>query len=405
MTYINRHISEFVERMTKQFKVLLLTGSRQVGKTTMLNQIFKDYEYVVLDDFRELEMAQTDSALFFQNHELPLIIDEVQDAPELFKQIKLIVDKSEKKGTVILTGSQTYKLMNTSSDSLAGRICIIDMQSLSLRETFNVDFNKYFLPTKQYIDERKEKIVRYSNIWEKIFRGSMPELLNQEIDWDVFYRSYVKTYIERDVRELINVKNVMHFNKFMVSMAAHTGEIFNPSSIASDIGVTLKTVQEWSSILECSGIIKFLQPYEKNITKRVIKSPKMYFMDTGLVCYLVGWSNSKSAQNGAMSGSLFETFVVSEIIKSYYNAGKDTRNIFFYRDKDMKEIDVLIEENEILYPIEIKKSAHPTIEMAKNFKIFENNKNLNFGHGCILCLCEKKFELSDKVSALPIEFL
>ena len=406
MDYIARALEPFIKDMASQFKVLLVTGARQVGKTTMLKKCLgNEYEYVVLDDINELEQAQQDPALFFKSHGLPVLIDEVQLAPGLFRQIKLIVDSSEKKGLVCLTGSQTFRLVQNAGESLAGRICIIDMTGLSLRELHGVEFPDPFVPTEQYIQNRSLKIARYGDIWQRIHRGSMPELADKNIKWEQFYRSYIRTYINRDIRDLIKASSAAAFNKFLISTAARTGELYNAGAIANDIGVSLKTVQEWTAMLEGSGIVRLIRPFERNITKRAIKTPKVYFMDTGLVCSLVGWTNPTVAQNGAMSGQLFETFVVSEILKSHLNAGKDCSNIYFYRDHNMNEIDLVIEENSILHPIEIKKSARPQLEMAKAFAQLESVPNHTLGHGCILCLTDKKRELSEKVSALPIEFI
>ena len=404
--YINRHILPYLERMKKQFKILLITGSRQVGKSTLLKKMFaSEYDYVTLDDFSDLSLAQKDSALFFKNHSLPVIIDEVQRSPDLFLQIKLIADNSEEKGKIILTGSQSYKLLSRAADSLAGRVCIINMASLSLREKYEINFNKEFLPTEEYISERKQYIKTYTNLWNHIWRGSMPELADENIEWESFYRSYIRTYIDRDVADLIDVKNLVKFNNFMQCIAARVGELFNAESLARDVGVTSKTISEWTSILESSGVITLLRPYEKNISNRAVKTPKIYFTDTGLVCYLVGWSSSQVAMNGAMSGSLFENFAVSEIIKSYYNAGHDSKNIYFYRDKDKKEIDLIIEKDNILYPIEIKKSAQPTIDMTKNFSVLTKITGKAIGQGCILCQCDKIHYLSDSITALPIDFV
>ncbi len=404
--FINRHIIQYINRMKNQFRVILITGSRQVGKSTLLKEKYpSDYEYVTLDDFLELSLAQSDSALFFKNHPIPIIIDEVQRAPDLFLQIKLIADNQTEKGKIILTGSQSHKLLSKAADSLAGRVCLINMASLSLREKCNIDFNTEFLPTTEYFLERKKIIKPYENLWHHIWRGSMPELTDESIEWASFYRSYIRTYLERDVADLINSKNLVKFNNFMQCIAARVGELFNADSIAQDIGVSNKTITEWTSILESSGIIRLLQPYEKNISKRAIKSPKIYFMDTGLVCYLVGWSSSQTAMNGAMSGGLFENFVVSEIIKSYYNAGHDTKHIYFYRDKDKKEIDLIIEKDNILYPIEIKKSAHPTLDMAKHFSVISKISEKTVGQGCILCQCNKMLYLSENIISVPVEFL
>lgn len=404
--YINRHILPYLERMKKQFRVLLITGSRQVGKATLLkNKLLPEYDYVTLDDFSDLSIAQEDASLFFKNHPLPVIVDEVQRAPNLFLQIKLLADNSEEKGKIILTGSQSYKLLSNAADSLAGRVCIINMSSLSLREKYGIDFNTEFLPTEEYISKRKNFIKTYENLWNHIWRGSMPELADDTVEWESFYRSYIRTYIDRDVADLIDVKNLVKFNNFMQCIASRVGELFNADSLARDVGVTSKTISQWTSILESSGVIKLLQPYEKNVSNRAVKTPKIYFMDTGLVCHLVGWSSSQVAMNGAMSGSLFENFVISEIIKSYYNSGHDSKDIYFYRDKDKKEIDLIIEKDNILYPIEIKKSAQPTIDMAKSFSVLHKIPGKTVGQGCILCQCDKMHYLSDNVAALPVEYI
>ena len=406
MKYISRSIESYIKDMILQFKVVLVTGARQVGKTTMLKKCLgNDYEYVVLDDINELELAQKDPILFFKSHKLPILIDEVQLAPQLFRQIKLLVDKSDTKGLICLTGSQTFRLVQNSGESLAGRICIIDMTSFSFRELFNIKFFEPFIPSLDYITKREKKIIKYDNIWQKIHRGSMPELSDSNIKWDQFYRSYIRTYINRDIRDLIKAANVTTFNKFLICIAARTGELYNAAAISNDIGISLKTVQEWTNMLEGSGIIRLIHPFERNITKRAIKTPKIYFMDTGLVCNLVGWTTPTVAQNGAMSGSLFETFIVSEILKSYLNAGKDCSNIYFYRDHNQNEIDLVIEENAVLYPIEIKKTAHPQLEMAKAFSQLKTIPNYTVGHGAILCQIDKKIELSEDVTALPVEFI
>ena len=404
--YINRHILPYISRMKNQFRVLLITGSRQVGKSTLLKEkLLPEYEYVTLDEFTELSLAQNDTALFFKNHPLPVIIDEVQRAPDLFLQIKLLADNSKEKGQIILTGSQSYRLLSKAADSLAGRVCIINMTSLSLREKFSIDFNREFLPTADYIESRKKSIIPYDNLWNHIWRGSMPELADDSMEWEPFYRSYIRTYLDRDVADLITTKNLVKFHNFMQCIAARVGELFNAESLARDVGVTSKTIAEWTSILESSGVIRLLQPYEKNVSNRAIKTPKIYFMDTGLVCFLVGWTSSQVAMNGAMSGGLFENFVVSEIIKSYYNAGHETEKIFFYRDKDKREIDLIIEKDNTLYPIEIKKSARPGIEMAKHFPVLSKLAGISVGQGCIICQCDKSSYLSDDVVALPIEYI
>lgn len=404
--YLERHIFSYIERMLGQFKIILITGSRQVGKSTMLKEnLLSEYDYAVLDDFSELDLAKNDPALFIKNHKIPLIIDEVQRAPELFLQLKYIADQSADKGKIVLTGSQSYKLLKSASDSLAGRVCLIDMSSLSMREKCQLDFNDAFLATSEYLEARSQKLKPYEDLWKHIQRGSMPELYDENIDWESFYRSYIRTYLERDVSELINVKNLLKFNNFMKCLAARTGELVNSDAIARDVGVSVKTIQEWTSILESSGIIRLLHPFENNITNRTVKTPKVYFMDTGLVCYLVGWSSPQVAMNGAMSGALFENFVISEIIKSYYNSGHDSHHLYFYRDKDQKEIDLVIEKDGVLYPVEIKKSSRPAKDMAKHFSVLGKIAGKTVGTGCIICQCEKKMLIDEDLLALPVEYI
>lgn len=406
MEYIVRSITENLKNMLKQFKVILLTGPRQAGKSTLLKNIFGDeYTYISLDEINAFSLAKNEPELFFKSNPGKLIIDEVQYAPELFRTIKYIADNSEESGQFILTGSQKYSLMKNISESLAGRICILELQGLSMREKKHITFSKEFLPSEEYCNERKKQIKRYENLWEEIHRGSMPRLADKTMEWDAFYNSYESSYIERDVKQIVNVRDATLFHKFMITLASHTGELFNATSIASDLGVNIKTIQDWTSILEASGIIFFLKPYENNVYKRTIKTPKLYFLDTGLVCHLVGWETAKVAENGAMSGALFETFVISEIFKSYINIGKSTKNLYYYRDKDKKEIDLLIVKNNSFYPVEIKKTARPVLSMAKNFDVLNKFSEMTVEHGAIVCQCDKSFYLSEKISALPVEFI
>ncbi|MBR0418959.1 MAG: ATP-binding protein [Erysipelotrichaceae bacterium] len=404
--YLHRSIEYFLQKATRQTKVILITGARQTGKTTVIKNTFPEFNYITLDDENMLMLAKQDPSLFFKDQDFPLIIDEVQYAEELFRTIKLLVDRNTEKGQMILTGSQTHKLMEAASSMLVGRMSVLEMSPLSMREIFKVDFNLPFIPKKDYIKERKKHLNKYDDLWKKIHRGSMPELLDEERDWEWFYRDYVRTYLERDIRRVINLKDELKFRSFLVSLAARSGQIVVYEDIASDVGVDIKTVQNWLSIVETSGIVKLIHTYKKNIIKRMIKSPKLFFMDTGLMCYLVGWKTYEQAKNGAMSGSIFETFVVSEIIKSYLNAGRDIRDtIFYYRDKDKKEIDLLILEDGIIHPIEIKLSANVKKDMIKNFSVLKNKKEITLGEGAVVCLSENIVPISEDVEALPIDYL
>ena len=402
--YIRRHIEDKIIKSLEMFKVVLITGPRQVGKTTTLKQLFKNkYDYVTLDDINELEVAKTDPKLFFMNHTLPLIIDEVQLAPSLFTEIKRLVDESEEYGRIILTGSQTFHLMNNVTETLAGRIGILEFSGLSLREILNDTYKNPFIPNNEYLGINRSTD-NLNDIWEIIHRGSMPELYKKEnIDWQLYYASYVRTYIERDVRSLLEVRNLDLFSKFLISLAARTGQLINYSSISKDIGVNIKTIQSWIKVLEASGIVMLIKPFSNNALKRIVETPMLYFLDTGLISYLLKWLTKDTLKNGAISGQILETFVVSEIIKSFRNNGYLDMPIYFYRDKDMKEIDLIIKYNDNLYPIEIKKTASPNLSMTKNFYLLHKAIGYKVDNEIILSLVDKKVYLNSNVMAYPIK--
>jgi predicted AAA+ superfamily ATPase len=402
--YIRRHIEDKIIKSLEMFKVILITGPRQVGKTTTLKQLFKNkYDYVTLDDINELEVAKTDPKLFFMNHSLPLIIDEVQLAPSLFTEIKRLVDESEEYGRIILTGSQTFHLMDNVTETLAGRIGILEFSGLSLREILNDTYKNPFIPNNEYLGINRSTD-NLNDIWEIIHRGSMPELYKKEnIDWQLYYASYVRTYIERDVRSLLEVRNLDLFSKFLISLAARTGQLMNYSNISKEIGVNIKTIQSWIKVLEASGIVMLINPFSNNALKRIVETPMLYFLDTGLVSYLLKWLTKDTLKNGAISGQILETFVVSEIIKSFKNNGYLDMPIYFYRDKDMKEIDLIIKNNDKLYPIEIKKTASPNLSMAKNFYLLHKAIGYKVDNEIILSLVDKKGYLNSNVMAYPIK--
>ena len=403
--YLKRHLENMLKKAEKQSKVVLLTGARQVGKTTSIVKLYKNYEYITLDNENDLILAKEDRNLFFRDRKFPIIIDEVQYAKELFKEIKYIVDKTPKKGQIFLTGSQTYELLSSTAESLAGRVSILEMPSLSLREQFKIKFNFPFIPTENYIEERKKELKPYSNLWERIHRGSMPDLLDSSRDWEWFYRDYIRTYIERDIRKIINIKDELKFKKFLIAIAARSTQVIVYEEIAKEVGVDIKTVQSWLSVIASSGLVKIVNTYQNNIIKRMIKSPKLFFLDTGLLCHLVGWTNAETAQNGAMAGHIFENFVVSEILKSFLNYGKNLDNIFYYRDKDQKEIDLIIEDNNTIYPIEIKKAATIQKDWGKSFSVLSKINNKSIGKGYIVCMVEKPVNISNTVTAIPVEYI
>ena len=407
MKYYRRSIEQVINEYKEQFPILLLTGPRQVGKSTLFKELFQpEYKYFSLDDPILKEQIINDPRLFLKNNSEKLIIDEVQYAPSIFPYLKMKVDENREDGMYLMTGSQAFVLMKNVSETLAGRVGILELQGISLREQFDIEFNRPFIPNDEYIAEREKKITEYTNLWQRIHRGYMPELIfNDRKKWEFFYSSYVQTYIERDVRDLINISDESKFLKFMISLASRSGELLNYGAVANEVGISNETVKRWVSVLRTSRIIYLLEPYYNNHLKRVIKTPKIYFMDVGLLAYLTKWPTPETLANGAKAGNIFETFVVSEIIKSYLNAGIINPLLYFYRDKDKKEIDLIIEEAEKIYPIEIKMSASPNKEMAKNFSVLKRKVDKEIGTGVIICQYDNKVYLSEDILVLPIEYI
>ncbi len=407
MNYIKRSIEKVISKQEEMFKVLLITGSRQVGKTTLLKNIKPNTKYITLDDIFLNQAAIEDPALFLKSNNPPIIIDEVQYAPNLFRYIKILVDEAETGTLFYLTGSQQFHLMKNISESLAGRVGILNLLGLSLREIKEIDFHKPFIPTNEYFENRSNYLVNipYQQIWDIIHKGSMPAMYSKKSNFDMFYSTYVSTYIERDVRQLTQVGDNLSFLKFMTALASRIGQMLNLDSIANEVGISIPTAQRWLSILVSSNIVYILEPYYNNVMKRAIKTPKIYFLDTGLASYLTKWKTSEVLESGSMAGNFFENFVIVEIIKSYYNSGELRPPIYYYRDKDKKEIDLIIEENGKLHPIEIKKSANPSKDMIKNFKVLENSTGKEIGYGGVICLYDKLINLDEKNKVIPINFL
>lgn len=401
--YIQREIEATVEELLRQFKVVLVTGARQVGKTTLLRHgRMAGINYVSLEDPSAFSLASKDTLLFFKTNAIPLIIDEVQRVPDLFRAVKFEVDQNDSYGQVVLTGSQTYHLMKGVSESLAGRIGILEMAGLSLREVIGeAGLRGEYIPR-----ETAEKDLHAPgegfDLWRIIQRGSMPQLMQDDISWERFYSSYVQSYLERDVRDLIAVKDESRFFDFMVACAARTGQLFNASDVARVVDVDYKTVQSWVSILQASGIIRILRPFWPNYDKRLTKTPKLYFMDAGLVCYLTRWTTSEQLRRGAMAGHVFETFVVSEVLKSYMNAGANLRDVWFYRDSRKREIDLVIQEGRVLHPVEIKMGMTIGSDAVKNFKYLEGYTNYEVGFGHVICQTDKPYYITRDVQAIPV---
>ena len=412
MAYIERAITSVLKSRVSTSKCLLLTGARQVGKSTIIKHVFPEYNRADFDDRLTRLQAREEPKLFFMNNPRPLFIDEVQKENSILEEIKLIVDDSDARGNFILSGSAKLELMKGVSESLAGRVSVMELAGLSIREIKGIGFNRHFIPTEDYIEEREKCIKPYSDIWEIIHKGSYPEVYDVERDWQDFYSSYTATYLERDINELIAADSLT-FTKFMTSVAARTGEMLNYANIASEVGVSEPTIKKWISVLERTGIIYILQPYSAGALNRAIRTPKIYFRDTGLACYLTRWLTPEALKNSAVAGNMFETFIVSEILKTYSNEGKDYKfSIFYYyyRGKDKRasgenEIDLIIEENGILYPVEIKLTGNPKAAMGGTNQVLDRIPDKKRGMGVILCLVDRKIYIRENLLALPIEYI
>ena len=411
MKYIRRSIEDVIENSAQSFKAVLVTGARQTGKLTLLQELFPKRKTITFDDQFLEDQARENPDMFLVLNAPPVTMDEVQRVPELFRYIKISCDRSEEKGQFLLSGSQPFRLMELASDSLAGRVSIIELAPLSLREIMGDPSTLPFVPTLEYVKERAKTAKAPANIWEIIHRGGYPQLQDPEMDWQIYFASYVKTYLERDVRELSAVQDLDTFRRFMIACAARTGEMLNYSNIAEEIGKDADTVKKWISILEASGIIYILEPYTASVLKRAIRTPKLYFRDTGLAAYLTRWLTPETLANGAMSGAFWETFVISEILKSYSNRGLDYRYfVSYYRGKDRKagqedEIDFIIEENGILHPIEIKKNSRVKAEMTSAFQALDAIPDKKRGMGALICMCPQPGMVRDNILQLPAWYI
>ena len=408
MQYIKRHAETTVNTLSKMFGAVLVAGPRQVGKTTMLQRITAGMSYATLDDPIIRVAAQEQSGTFFKDNPPPVFVDEIQKAPELFPQIKMYIDREHKKGQFFMCGSQQFHMMKGVGESLSGRLGLVTLLGFSLRERYGITDDTPFIPTEEYFAQRRKQLVNipYASVWEMIHRGSMPELCeNPDFDWQMFYGAYVQTYIERDVRALSEIGDTVKFTRFMTAAAASTGQLVNIASMARDIGISQPTAERWLSNLVASNIVYLLKPYSNNITKRAVKTPKLYFLDTGLAAYLTRWNTPEVLKSGAMAGAFFESFVISEIIKSYYNRGIVEPPLYFYRDKDMNEIDLVIVEDGTLYPLEMKKHADPQKKDMDAFDIIDNIPGVNRGPGGVICLYDNLVTLKGSDRVIPISYL
>lgn len=412
--YIKRSIEQTITKLSEEFPVIVITGARQVGKSTMLRMIKDEgMNYVSLDDMDVRNLALSDPKYFLEQYSYPLLIDEIQYAPDLLPYIKMIVDEERLKSLknneptralFWLTGSQQFNVMKNISESLSGRVGVLSLYSLSLSEiTHNA--SSVFSPN---IDELKKKDVETmldtKQIFERIYSGGMPSVVTENVDRNDYFSSYVTTYIERDVRQLLNVGRTIEFYNFLQYIAVRTAQEVNYNSIAGDIGIDSKTAKNWISILEASGIIYLLQPYYSNLSNRIIKSPKLYFMDTGLCSYLAKYPNAETLEVGALGGAIFETFVVSEIIKNLTCHGIDPRmRLYYYRDKEQKEIDLVYVEGDTLYPVEIKKGVSPS-NPDKNFDVLQKYSK-DVATGIVLCMSKSLQPINKNCWLVPVEYI
>lgn len=404
MNYIKRDIEQKIIDISKEYSCLLIIGPRQVGKTTVLEQLMDDNrEIVTLDDHQERKLAQSDPALFLQMHNLPILIDEVQYAPELFSYIKIAIDRGADPGSFWLTGSQPFKLMELAKESLAGRVAILHMPSLSQHEIHGNGETEPFTIDLQALKKRKSinTPADLTEIYERIWHGSMPGHASGKFtDRDVFYSSYVQTYIERDVSEMIEGVDKLLFSDFIRAAACRTGQMLNIHDIANDVGISDDTAKRWLLVLEKSDVIFYLRPYSNNLLKRTIKTPKMYFFDTGLVAYLTRYSSPEILANGAINGAILENYVVSEIRKTYFNNAKECL-MWYYRDKDCNEVDMVIESDGELHPIEIKRSVNPPSELVGAFSILDKG-SVTRGKGAVICMRPELSAINSDNYIVPI---
>jgi hypothetical protein len=406
--YVSRTLESFIKTAEKQFPILMVTGARQVGKTTFLQHMaHAQRTYVTLDDPLALNLARKDPALFMQRFPSPVFIDEIQYAPGLLPFIKMEVDKDRNPGQFWITGSQHFHLMKGVSESLAGRVGVLQLLGLSRRELAGYgQKSRPFLPTPDEIESRTSKVERLhlKDLYRLIWRGGFPAIaLAEDVDRDLFFSSYVQTYLQRDIRDLARVGDEMSFFRFLRATAARTGQLLNMTELARDSDIATNTAKNWLSILQASGIIYLLEPYYGNVTKRLVKTPKLYFQDTGLCAYLTEWSSPETLEAGAMSGGILETWILAELLKGYWHNGRRAP-FYYYRDKDKKEIDLLIVQDGTVYPLEFKKTASPGNNEIRHFQVL-NKLGMPVGPGGVICLVDIFMPLSRSHYAIPITAL
>jgi len=402
MNYRTRTLESFFLNASGQFPVMLVTGPRQIGKTTFLAHLAgKERRVVTLDDPLVRALAVDDPALFLQRFPPPLLIDEIQYAPSLLPHIKMAVDSDGRAGAFWLTGSQQFHLMRGVSESLAGRVGVVQLLGFSNRELVGDPMSAPFCPDPKTLNGRREAPLLLPELFFRIWRGSFPALhQNAAADRDIFYSSYVQTYLQRDVRDLANVGDERAFLRFLRACAARTGQMLNMQNLCRDCDIHAATGKRWLSILESSGLIFLLEPWHSSFNKRLVKTPRLFFLDTGLAAYLTGWTTPETLEAGAMSGAFLETWVVGEILKSWWHNGRRAP-MYYFRDKDGQEIDIVMELDGTLHPIEIKKSANPGRDAIRHFHALDTLKR-PIGPGAVISLAPLRMPITASAEAVPV---
>ena len=405
MAYIHRTLEQKIMDISRDYSCLLLIGPRQVGKTTMLEHLMKGSERrkVTLDDAENRRLAQSDPALFLEMHPAPVLIDEVQYAPQLFSYIKINVDNGAAPGSYWLTGSQAFQMMELAQESLAGRTAIVHMSALSQSELYGDGTTEPLSINPEKLNRRKEHLSSCNSVemYERIWSGGMPgHRSGRYTDRDVFYSSYIQTYINREVSDMIPGVDKLLFADFIRAAACRVGQLLNTHDIAQDVGVSDDTAKRWLQVLEKSEVIFYLRPYSNNLLKRTVRTPKMYFFDTGLAAYLTKYSSPEILMNGAINGAILENYTVAEIRKTWLNSARECL-MHYYRDRDTNEIDMVIEADGELHPLEIRKSTNPGTELASAFKVLDKG-SVPRGTGAILCLREEMSAIDRNTFILPI---